>query len=74
MDEIAEKAMAQQMAEGIANELEKPVDDDMYGWVNEMVALLPSERADLEESIGPVKLVLVKVSSSDSFVCKAHIP
>ena len=61
-DELADEAMAQQMIEGIANELEKPVDDDMDGWVNEMVALSPSERADLEESIGPVKLILVKVS------------
>ena len=37
-------------------------DDDIEGWIDEMELLTPTEHAGLEESIRPVKLVLVKVS------------
>jgi hypothetical protein len=37
-------------------------DNDIEGWINEMALLSPAERTGLEESICPVKLVLVKVS------------
>lgn len=41
---------------------EEEEDDDIEGWIDEMELLSPAERAGLEESIRPVKLVLVKVS------------
>ena len=36
-------------------------DDNDDGWVDEVAALTPDERVDLEESIRPVKKTLVKV-------------
>jgi len=36
-------------------------DDDDDGWVDEVAALTPDERVDLENSIRPVKRTLVKV-------------
>lgn len=36
-------------------------DDDVEGWVDEMMLLSPSERERVEADIRPVKLVLVKV-------------
>ena len=36
-------------------------DDDLNGWVNEVAALTPRERDDLERSIRPIKRMLVKV-------------
>jgi hypothetical protein len=36
-------------------------DNDVEGWVNEVEALSPAERASLEKSIRPVKRTLVKV-------------
>jgi hypothetical protein len=41
---------------------EEEEDDGIEGWIDEMELLSPAERAGLEESIRPVKLVLVKVS------------
>ena len=43
------------------DESDKDMDDDVDGWIDEMVALSPAEHEGLEESIHPVKLVLVKV-------------
>jgi hypothetical protein len=43
-------------------------DDDDDGWVDEVAALTPDERVDLENSIRPVKRTLVKVR----MLC--HIP
>lgn len=45
-----------------AEEEDEDEDDDIEGWIDEMELLSPAERAGLEESIRPVKLVLVKVS------------
>ena len=39
--------------------------DDIDGWVNEMDELGLDEREELEKSVQPVRLVLVKVSISD---------
>jgi TATA-binding protein-associated factor Taf7 len=36
-------------------------DDQVDDWVDEVEALTPEERADLEESIQPVKRTLIKV-------------
>lgn len=36
--------------------------DDVEGWVDEVARLSVADRAELEENIKPVKLVLVKVS------------
>jgi hypothetical protein len=36
-------------------------DDDLEGWVDEVEALTPGERENLNESIRPVKKMLVKV-------------
>ena len=38
-------------------------DDNIEGWVDEVQALTAEERADLEESIRPVKKMLVQVTS-----------
>jgi hypothetical protein len=45
-----------------AEEEDEDDDDDIEGWIDEMELLSPAEHAGLEESIRPVKLVLVKVS------------
>jgi hypothetical protein len=65
-ERLATEAMAQQMIDGVAIEAGKEPDDDVDSWVDEMVALSPSEWEELEENIQPVKLVLVKVSSSNN--------
>jgi hypothetical protein len=54
-------AIAQRQINGQDGE-EEEEDDDIEGWIDEMELLSPAERAGLEESIRPVKLVLVKVS------------
>jgi hypothetical protein len=36
--------------------------DNVEGWVDEMALLSDEERVKLHENIGPVRLVLVKVS------------
>jgi hypothetical protein len=36
-------------------------DDDIEGWIDEMMLLSPSERERVEDDIRPVKLVLMKV-------------
>ena len=38
-------------------------DDNIEGWVDEVQALTAEEQADLEESIRPVKKMLVQVTS-----------
>ena len=45
-------------------------DDDVEGWINEMMLLSPTERERVEEDIRPVKLVLVKVRISVTSTCK----
>jgi hypothetical protein len=54
-------AIAQRQINGQDGE-EEEEEDDIEGWIDEMELLSPAERAGLEESIRPVKLVLVKVS------------
>jgi len=39
--------------------------DNVEGWVDEMALLSDEERAELNKNIGPVRLVLVKVSESE---------
>ena len=48
---LATEAMAQQTIDSVAIEAGKEPDDDIVGWVDEMAALSPSEREELEESI-----------------------
>lgn len=43
-------------------------EDDVEGWVDEITALSVADRADLEESIRPVKMVLVKVRNVKQIV------
>ena len=43
-------------------------DDDIEGWCDEHEEMSAEERDELEESIRPVKLVLVKVSPNEKFV------
>jgi len=42
--------------------------DNVEGWVDEMALLSDEERAELHENIGPVRLVLVKVSESEHYL------
>ena len=46
--------------------------DDMDGWVNEMDHLTAAEKQDLEESIKPVRVVLVKVKVNNKLTNLAH--
>ena len=57
------EAMAQLQIDGKTSEPEKETetDDDVEGWINEMMLLSPAEREQVEGDIQPVKLVLVKV-------------
>jgi len=50
-ERLATEVMAQQTIDGIAIEAGKEPDDDVDGWVDEMAALSPSEREELEENI-----------------------
>ena len=50
--------MAQEQDDAGTNQ---PVEDKDEGWVNEINALMPEECENLEESIQPVKRMLVKV-------------
>lgn len=47
-------------------------EDDMDGWVNEMDHLTTAEKQDLEESIKPVRVVLVKVKVNNKLTNLAH--
>ena len=44
-----------------------PDDDDNDGWIDETAALSQAERDVLEESLRPVKLILVKVSGQSQY-------
>jgi hypothetical protein len=59
-------AVAQHHINGQDGEEGEEEEDDIEGWIDEMELLLPVECAGLQESIQPVKLVLVKVS------CRIH--
>jgi hypothetical protein len=56
-------AMAQCQIDGETGEtdMEMETDDDVEGWIDEMMLLSPAEREQVEGDIRPVKLVLVKV-------------
>ena len=56
------EAMAQHQIDRQHEAGEEDEDNNIEGWINEMVLISPAERRGLEESICPVKLVLVKVS------------
>jgi hypothetical protein len=43
---------------------EEDVDDDVEGWVDEVETMDADERADLMQSLHPVKVMLVKVSAT----------
>ena len=50
------------VAEAGASDKDNEENDDEEGWVDEMALLSEEERAALCEKVGPVHLVLVKVS------------
>jgi hypothetical protein len=50
------------VAEEGAGDKDDEENDDVEGWVDEMALLSKEERAALRENVGPVRLVLVKVS------------
>lgn len=56
-------AMAQHQINGETGQssMETEKDDDVEGWIDEMMLLSPAQREQVEEDIRPVKLVLVKV-------------
>ena len=47
-------------------------EDDIDGWVNKMDHLTTAEKQDLEESIKPVRVVLVKVKVNNKLTNLAH--
>jgi hypothetical protein len=55
--------MAQHQIDGETGEtdMEMETDDDVEGWIDEMMLLSPAECEQVEGDIRPVKLVLVKV-------------
>ena len=56
------EAMSQhQIGGNMDSETEDENDNNVDGWVDEMMLLSPAEREQVEEDIWPVKLVLVKV-------------
>ncbi len=59
-NEEAEELMAQCQIDGEIH-MEDEKDDNVEGWVDEVMLLSPSERERVEEDIQPVKLILVKV-------------
>ena len=50
------------VAEEGAGDKDNEENDDVEGWVDEMALLSEEERVALRENVGPVRLVLVKVS------------
>lgn len=52
------------VAEAGAGDKDDDETDNVEGWVDEIALLSDEERAELHENIGPVRLVLVKVSNS----------
>jgi hypothetical protein len=50
------------VAEAGAGDKDDDENDDVEGWVDETALLSKEERAALRENVGPVRLVLVKVS------------
>ena len=61
-EQEAVEAMTQhQIGSNMDSEIEDKNDDDVDGWVDEMMLLSPAEREQVKEDIWPVKLVLVKV-------------
>jgi hypothetical protein len=61
-NEQAEEVMEQCQLSGEIDAGDKDEsDDDVEGWIDEMMLLSPSERERVEADIRPVKLVLVKV-------------
>ena len=60
------EAMAQRQINGETGETdpETVTDDDVEGWIDEMMLLSPAECEQVKGDIRPVKLVLVKVSFS----------
>ena len=55
------ETVAQNQIGGKAGKTDQEDDDDVEGWINEMLLLYPSEHTQVKEDICPVKLVLVKV-------------
>ena len=68
-NEEAEEAMGEYQISGKIDAGDE-TDDDVEGWINEMMLLSPAERERVEEDIRPVKLVLVKVRISVTSTCK----
>ena len=56
----AKELMVQHQIDGEIH-MEDERDDNVEGWVDEVMLLSPSEHKHIEEDIRPVKLVLVKV-------------
>src|SRR5882762_8692376 len=50
------------VAQAGAGDKDDDKNDDVEGWVDEMALLSEEERAALRENVGPVRLVLMKVS------------
>jgi hypothetical protein len=59
--DIEELVTAAENGAGVGSE----GNDDVDGWVDEMEALDSDERKELDKSVQPVRLVLVKVSIND---------
>ena len=68
-NEEAEEAMGEYQISGEIDAGDE-TDDDVEGWINEMMLLSPAEHEWVEEDIRPVKLVLVKVRISVTSTCK----
>ena len=66
-NEQAEEVMGQYQINGetdMGDNSNDDSNDDVEGWIDEMMLLSPTEREQVEEDIRPVKLVLVKVRIS----------
>jgi hypothetical protein len=59
-DQEAEEEMVQCDMDG-EMDVGDESDDDIEGWIDEMMLLSPSERERVEDDIRPVKLILIKV-------------
>jgi hypothetical protein len=60
-EQEAVEAMTQHQIGGNMDSETEDENDDVDGWVDEMMLLSPAERERVEEDIRPVKLVLVTV-------------
>lgn len=59
-----EQKTREKLLQDLADGEELPEDDNVEGWADEMAALSIGERQAIETSLKPVKLILVKVSTS----------